>query len=54
MGYYYISTVAAFDSLRRRYLLNRSTIMEYKMHEEECDIDFDVKDGSRWFEFRAT
>ena len=47
MGYYYISTVVAHDRLRNRYLIKKESLMEYKMHEEECDIDFDVKNASR-------
>ena len=46
MGYYYISTVVAHDRLRNRYLIRKDSLMEYKMREEECDIDFDVKNAS--------
>lgn len=46
MGYYYISTVVAHDRLRNRYLIKKDSLMEYRMHEEECDIDFDVKNAS--------
>lgn len=46
MGYYYISTVVAHDRLRNKYLIKQDSLLEYKMHEEECDVDFDVKSTS--------